>query len=254
MPIKTKDRPSRSDGKSACFPPATTTQAEVVRLRLESDIFSGILLPGTALEEGRLASEYGVSRTPVREAIANLAQGGLVTKNAHRRAMVSELDSSEMLEMFEALSELEGLAARLATERMSPGEKQALVSVHEAAGALLCNNGNPNIYAEMGERFHQSILKGCRNCVLIDTTSSLAVRVLPYRRYQVVAPGRLELNQSDHNVILAAITAGDGEAAGAAMRSHTAAQGDALMRFIALNKTPYADLRPRMEKEGLTGN
>ena len=221
------------------------THAELVRLGVERDIFKGALLPGTPLEEGRLAVQYGVSRTPVREAIANLAQAGLVTKNARRRAVVSALDPVSLLEMFEALAELEALAARLATERMPAVEKQALVTLHEEAGALLDSGGYENSYAELGSQFHQAVLKGCRNTVLIDTTSSLAQRVLPFRRYQLVAPGRLRRNQADHEEILSAILSSDGLAAADAMLRHTSGQGDALMRFIALHKVPYSDLGPR---------
>ena len=74
-----------------------TTQAALVRRGIEQSIFNGDLAPGTAIEEGRLASVYGVSRTPVREAIANLVQVGLLTKLAHRRAVVSQLDPGNLL-------------------------------------------------------------------------------------------------------------------------------------------------------------
>ena len=84
------------------------TQADTVRLAIEREIFGGQLAPGDALEEGRLANRFGVSRTPVREAITQLAQAGLITKRAHKRAVVAQLDPSTMLELFEALAELEG--------------------------------------------------------------------------------------------------------------------------------------------------
>ncbi len=222
---------------------SSPTQAEIVRRGIERDIFRGALLPGTALEEGRIAADYGVSRTPVREAIANLAQAGLLSKPARRRAVVAELDSGRLLEMFEALAELEGRAARLAALRMSPEQKAALGALHQQAAAALREGSDPNAYAELGARFHQAVLEGCRNRVLIEMTAALALRVHPYRRYQVVAPGRLELNQADHDRVVSAILAGDAEGAAAAMRAHTSEQGDALMRFIALHKVSYTDLR-----------
>ncbi len=234
--------PAESLGVSSELRP---TQAQLVRLGIERDIFQGVLPPGKPLEEGRLATHYGVSRTPVREAIANLVQAGLITKNARHRAVVSALDPVELLEMFEALAELEALASRLATERMSVAEKTALARLHAEAGALLDCHGDENTYAELGSLFHQAVLKGCRNTVLIDTTSSLAQRVLPFRRYQVMAPGRLRRNQADHEEILSAILSSDARAAADAMLRHTSGQGDALMRFIALNKVPYSDLGPR---------
>ena len=113
------------------------TQAELVRRGIEHAIFNGDLAPGVFLEEGRLATLYGVSRTPVREAIANLVRSGLLTKTAHRRAIVSQLDSGKLLELFEALAEMEGLAARFAASRMSHQEKASLMDIHQRAATLL---------------------------------------------------------------------------------------------------------------------
>jgi DNA-binding GntR family transcriptional regulator len=220
------------------------TQADAVRFAIESDIFNGQLAPGDALEEGRLATRFGVSRTPVREAITQLAQAGLITKRAHHRAVVAELDPGSLLELFEALSELEGACAFLSTSRMSPSEKGALRTIHQRAAANLMSQGDPNDYAELGFAFHQMVVRGCHNKVMIDTTESLALRVLPYRRFQVVAPGRLQRNQSDHDAIISAIFAGDAEGARDQLQRHTLEQGDALMRFIALNKASHADFYP----------
>jgi len=221
---------------------AHSTQAAMIRLELERDIFSGQLKPGTNVEEGRLADRFGVSRTPVREAIANLVQAGLLTKSAHRRAVVSELDAGALLELFEALSEMEGAAGQLAAMRMTHEDRAQLQQIHNEAAELLRTHGDPNRYADLGQQFHSAVVRACRNSVLIQSIERLSMRVLPYRRYQVVAPGRLEKNQSDHDRIVAALLKGDGETARIELRRHTAEQGDALMRFIALHKLSYADL------------
>ena len=220
------------------------TQAGTVRLAIEREIFNGLLAPGDALEEGRLAGRFGVSRTPVREAITQLAQAGLVTKRAHKRAVVAALDPETLLELFEALSELEGAAAFLSTTRMSEAERSELLAIHEAAAKNLRLNGDPNEYADLGFAFHQRIVSGCHNKVLIETTEWLALRVLPYRRFQVVAPGRLQRNQSDHDDIISAIVARDAAEARRLMQRHTLEQGDALMRFIVLNKATHTDFHP----------
>ena len=221
------------------------TQADTVRLAIEREIFGGQLAPGDALEEGRLADRFGVSRTPVREAITQLAQAGLITKRAHKRAVVSQLDPSTLLELFEALAELEGAAVFLSTSRMSAVEKLKLKDIHEAAAKNLRSAGDPNEYADLGFAFHQQIVRGCHNTALIETTEWLSLRVLPYRRFQVVAPGRLQRNQTHHDAIISTIFAGDAESAREEIRRHTLEQGDALMRFIALNKTSHADFHPQ---------
>ena len=157
---------------------------------------------------------------------------------------MAELDPSTLLELFEALAELEGAAVFLSTTRMSTIEKNELTGIHGAAAANLRRDGDPNEYADLGFAFHHCIIRGCHNKVLIDTIEWLALRVLPYRRFQVVAPGRLQRNQADHEAIFSAIFADNAVLAREEMRRHTLEQGDALMRFIALNKTSHADFHP----------
>ena len=231
------------------MPEREATQADTIRLAIESEIFNGSLIPGTPLEEGRLATRFGVSRTPVREAITQLVQAGLISKSAHRRAVVSELDPGTLLDLFEALSELEGSAAFLSTMRMSTAEKQHLLTIHESAAENLRNQGDPNDYAKLGSGFHHGIVRGCHNKILIEATDWLSLRVLPYRRFQVMTPGRLAKNQADHDTIISAIVAGDAEVAREALQRHTLEQGDALMRFIALNKKKPTDRLPRAVNE-----
>ena len=231
------------------MPERETTQADTIRLAIESEIFNGSLIPGTPLEEGRLATRFGVSRTPVREAITQLVQAGLISKSAHRRAVVSELDPGTLLDLFEALSELEGSAAFLSTMRMSTAEKQHLLTIHESAAENLRNQGDPNDYAKLGSGFHHGIVRGGHNKILIEATDWLSLRVLPYRRLQVMTPGRLAKNQADHDTIISAIVAGDAEVAREALQRHTLEQGDALMRFIALNKKKPSERLPRAVNE-----
>ena len=222
---------------------STLTHGEIVRIGIESDILNGVLLPGDTLDESSLAEKYGVSRTPVREAIANLVQTGLVEKPARHRAHVSQMDTSRLIELFEAISELEGLSARLAAERMTTADKDRLVSTHEEAGAILDQNGDKEAYSAIGRRFHREVLYACRNGALIDMTDTLATRLVPFRRYQVMnVPGRLEQNQKDHDDILAALLAGDADQAYTLMRDHDTRQGETLVRLVALHKLSYAEI------------
>ncbi|MEO1082557.1 MAG: GntR family transcriptional regulator [Pseudomonadota bacterium] len=221
---------------------SSPTQAELVRLGLESDIFSGRLAPGVTLNESRIAEAYAVSRTPVREAISALVRAGLVTKQAQKRAVVTPLDVELLLELFEALAEIEAIAARLATDRMTQAQKQALVDLHNRAQAA--STEEAHVYAELGRQFHQLVVAGCKNKALIDAAEALAGRVNPFRRFQVLAPERIRTNQDDHERVLNAILRGDARRAGDAMRQHTTDQGDMLVRYIALHKVSYADVAP----------
>lgn len=216
------------------------TQAEIVRLGLERDIFSGRLSPGEPLNEAHIAEAYEMSRTPVREAISSLVRAGLITKQAQRRAVVTRLDVEKLLELFEALAELEGVAARLATARMSTDEKDALLTLHRRAEDQI--DGEPNHYADLGRQFHQCLVTACRNQTLIDCTESLATRVNPFRRFQLLARDRIRSNQRDHDCIIKAVLDGDDERAGILLRQHTVDQGDVLVRYIALHKVSYSDV------------
>ena len=224
------------------------TQAEKVRAGLENEILTGALVPGTILEEGRIADRYNVSRTPVREAINHLVYAGLVEKPARRRAVVCGMDTAKLLELFEVLAELEGLSASFAAERMSAAEKRRLKEVHSNAMQALAKEDGGEEYVNLGRQFHELIVEGCRNRELIAITERLANRLFPYRRYQAMAPGRLKDNQSEHDAIVAAILDSDPAAAREAMRSHATKQGDLLVRYIALHKVTHSDLRKVAEE------
>ena len=88
---------------------AGLTHAESVRLSLENDIFTGRLPPGASLDEEALARRFSVSRTPVREAMLQLIQSGLVEKKPRQGAIVTQIDLSDMIRLFEVMSELEGI-------------------------------------------------------------------------------------------------------------------------------------------------
>ena len=203
-----------------------------MRIGIESDIFAGRLVPGEVLDEMSMAERYGVSRTPVREAIASLVRGGLLEKAARTRAKVAELDATTLLNLFEVLAELEALSARLAAERMTTAELAQLTANHERARKVLESGEDAEQYAALGREFHRLILEGAANDTLEEMTATLANRLVPYRRYQVMAPGRLQRNQDDHDHILAAISQGDAANAFARMHAHAIDQGNALLRFI----------------------
>ena len=101
----------------------TQRKADKVATAIEAQIISGVRKPGARLDERALATEFNVSRTPVREAIRKLAAPGLVTDKGRRGAVVRHLTVSGLLDAFLVVSELEGIAARLAARRMTPDEK-----------------------------------------------------------------------------------------------------------------------------------
>ena len=195
------------------------TLADELRLQLADDIVRGALAPGAALDEVTLARRFQVSRTPVREAIRQLAASGLVEARAHRGALVACPNRPQLIGMFETMAELEALCAGLAAERMTAAERGALEAAHAELRALI-QTGDPQRYHEINEAFHSVIYIGAHNAYLAEITLSTRVRVQPFRRAQFRNLGRLAKSHAEHDLIVTAILRGDRDGAMAAMRSH----------------------------------
>lgn len=210
-PVSRVDRPSFNMGK--------ITRAEELRLQLADEIVRGALPPGAPLDETEIAQRFSVSRTPVREALRQLAASGLVDSRAHRGAVVARPSIERLTGMFEAMAELEALCAGLAAERMPPAERQGLEAVHEEL-RLLSHTGNPDRYHEVNERFHNAIYTGSQNGYIAEMTLATRVRVQPFRRAQFRNLGRLAKSQAEHDRVVVAIMRGDRSGAASAMRAH----------------------------------
>ena len=199
--------------------PRRRTLAEELRLQLADEIVRGVLAPGATLDEMDLAQRYGVSRTPVREAIRQLAASGLIEVRAHRGAVVARPSEDQLSGMFEAMAELEALCAGLAAERKTGAERRALEAVHEEMRALI-HVGDPQRFHEINESFHGTIYAGAHNNYLAEITLATRVRVQPFRRAQFRTLGRLANSHVEHDRVVVAIMRGDRERASAAMRAH----------------------------------
>jgi DNA-binding GntR family transcriptional regulator len=195
------------------------TLAEELCLALADDIVRGLLIPGAALDETELARRFGVSRTPVREAIRQLAASGLVEVRAHRGAVVARPSEDRLIGMFEAMAELEALCAGLAAERMTAPERSAFEVVHEQLRTLI-RDGDPQRYHEVNEAFHAAIYAGAHNAYLAEMTHATRARVQPFRRAQFRNLGRLAKSHVEHDRVVLAILRGDRDGAATAMREH----------------------------------
>ncbi len=204
---------------------------ELVRI-LEQEIVTGLLSPGERLDETSLASRFGVSRTPVREALNQLASTGLVEVRPRRGAAVAAPGLKELLEMFEVMAELEGLCGRLAARRMSGEEREALQTAHEACRACTEKHDGDGYYAA-NVTFHEAIYAGCHNRFLAEQTRALRNRLSPYRRLQLRRVNRIDESFAEHEAVLAAILAGDADEADRLLQSHVTVQGGSFADFVA---------------------
>ena len=230
-------KPGRPRGRAKPQDAKKLTQCEIVRSALEKDIFAGSLAPATPLDEDAIAKRFSVSRTPVREALLQLIEAGLVEKPSRQRAVVAPLDVRRLIQMFETLSELEAICARLATRRITPQERDALAAIQRASDAALAA-GDDDEFGRQGIRFHVALWRATHNDVLFETTRNLAIRLNPYRMFQLRSKGRQEANNEDHKVLLGLIDAGNADEAYTLMRGHVTVQGDVLAEYISCAPRP----------------
>ncbi|EJW12894.1 Putative regulator PutR for proline utilization protein [Rhodovulum sp. PH10] len=195
------------------------TLAEDLRLRIADEIVQGTLVPGAALDETELAHRFEVSRTPVREAIRQLAASGLIDTKPHRGAVVARPTEAEIAGMFEAMADLEALCAARAAERMTGSERRALEAVQEELRALV-HLGDPHQFLEADERLHDAIHAGAHNDYLADLTRATRARLQPFRHAPAREVGRLAASHGEHERVVVAIVRGDRDGAAAAMRDH----------------------------------
>ncbi|WP_257169575.1 GntR family transcriptional regulator [Bradyrhizobium sp. SRS-191] len=223
LPPRTHQRLPRDSEmpRSDRAPPAVAkiTRAEELRLQLADDIVRGALAPGASLDETEIAKRFNVSRTPVREALRQLAASGLIEARAHRGAVVARPSVDRLTGMFEAMAELEGLCAGLAAQRMTPVERQRLEAIHEELRNL-SHAGNPERFHEVNERFHNAIYAGAHNAYIAEITLATRVRVQPFRRAQFRNLGRLAKSHAEHDRVVVAILRGDKAGAANAMKAH----------------------------------
>jgi DNA-binding GntR family transcriptional regulator len=199
--------------------PIRLTRADELRQILADEIVRGKISPGDTLDETAIAGRFSVSRTPVREAIRQLAASGLVDARPHRAAIVAQPSHDDLIGMFEAMAELEGLCAYYAAERMTRTERASLEQVHEDL-RLLIQEGDPQNYHETNQLFHGTVYSGAHNAYLADLTTSTRIRVQPFRRAQFRNLGRLSKSHEEHDRVVTAVLRADAAAAQKAMRDH----------------------------------
>jgi DNA-binding GntR family transcriptional regulator len=209
----------------------TTRGVDIVG-RLEEDILGGHFQPGDRLAEAALAERFGVSRTPIREALRQLGAAGLVEMRPRRGAVVRSLLVADIVHMLELMAEIEGFCARLAARRMTPAQRSALVALHKVYGAL-AQKGDQDGYFAASMRFHELIYAGTHNPFLEQTAIRIRHRISAFRRHQLRASGRLAQSLAEHEAVLKAILSGDAETADRLMHHHIDIVGDTFADLVS---------------------
>jgi DNA-binding GntR family transcriptional regulator len=208
------------------------TIAETIYEKLVDRIIAGDLRPGQRVEEQAVAAEFGVSRTPVRDALRQLAGTGLVEFRPNRGVTVADLKFDELTQMFEALGELEALCARLSAQRMTQLERTALEKVHAEAATAAKRDDAEQFYGDLNNQLHQMIYQGAHNESIAAITENFRRRIMPFRSFAGTATRRINASHAEHEELVGAILAGDAPRAYEAMRNHVAQASLAVMDVL----------------------
>lgn len=215
--------------------PSTLTDAIVYSLT--EDIVAKRLAPGDALDEARIGQRFGASRTPVREALRQLAASGMVELRAHRTPLVARMDARRLRDMFDVMAELEAMCAARASIAMTPFERARLEAHHDAMAQAM-RQADINAYRAGNVIFHALIYEGAGNDYLRELALGTRERLAPYRAAQLEAPERLQSSHLEHEAILTAIQRGEAQRAAELMRQHllnTRHQLDAMGEHLPRN-------------------
>jgi DNA-binding GntR family transcriptional regulator len=172
-----------------------------------------------------------VSRTPVREALQLLTASGLVEHLPRRGVFVRQPDLIELLEMFETMAEWEGVAGRLAADRIDSDALDRLDAADIACAAAVEAGDSDRYYTENAV-FHGIIYAATANRFLEAEVQRLHYRLRPYRRVQLQQRGRMAQSLAEHRTIAQALADGDGEAAAQALRAHVTVQSERIRLML----------------------
>ena len=208
------------------------TRTEILVSEIEKLIVNGSMVPGQRLDEMVLAKKYGVSRTPVREAIRALIAIGLVQNTGKQGSQVAKLSISMLIEMFELMAVLEGMCAQLAARRATKNQLFEMQKTHELLEKT-SEKGTHKEFYNVNLQFHDLLYNASHTQYLAEETLRLRRRLSPYRMRVTFQPGRMNSTLEEHNKILIAIKKGESELAKNEAISHLRLIGNDLEDFIA---------------------
>jgi DNA-binding GntR family transcriptional regulator len=210
-----------------------------VAAQLRERIFAGELMPGTFLDEVRLAEQMKISRTPLREALKVLSVEGLVRHEPRRGCFVNEVTEQDLDEIFPVIALLEGRCAFEAAQHASDADLAALEELHQNL-ARHARARRINEYYATNFAIHEAIITLAGNRWLAGVIGDLRKIVKLARLQQLHAPGRLDQSLSEHLAVFAALKARDPEGAEAAMRTHLTRQREALRELARAQRSRLA--------------
>jgi DNA-binding GntR family transcriptional regulator len=214
---------------------STTALYQEVAARLRERIYSQNLKPGDAIDEQALAEAYGISRTPMREALKVLHAEGLVILEPRRGCFVTELKEQDINELFPLMALLEGRCAYEAVKKAKPADIKRIEELHNKLEKHAAAN-DVEKYFEQNCLIHELVQKLAGNNWLERTTNDLRKFLKLMRGRQLHLPGRLQASLAEHRMLLAAFQNGNSSAAEKIMHDHLISQWEALREYDSLAK------------------
>jgi DNA-binding GntR family transcriptional regulator len=230
------------------MPDTQSTQKQVlsqsIAATLEGEILLGDMAAGSRLDEAALARRFGVSRTPVREALQIVVARALAVRQPYKGVVVSDISAARIDQLFEAMGEIEALCGRFAAQRMTMEERAALLNQHEAMTRLAAT-GDAAAYEIENTRFHQMIYGGSHNEDFAEMAEAMRMKLSPFRRSQLADAARIARSTAEHGVIVEAIIERDGAAAERALRRHLLRAAQAMLDQWALRRVAVSPVQSK---------
>ena len=218
-------------------PPVAKNASLVATEVIREAIMDGTLSPGQRLKEEELARELGISRTPVREALLILQAEGMIESAPNRGAAVRSFDATDLGEMYLLRAAVEGLAARLAAERVTARSLSKLSRSCDRFEAV-CTGGTLKELVRENLAFHDAILETAGSERISHLVRSVTVLPLVYKSYLWYSPSQKLVSAHHHRQIVYAFEARDPERAESVMKQHVFEARDVLMRRLSAAAEP----------------
>ncbi len=202
-----------------------------VEAALLNDISSGVLSPGERLDEVQLTERFGVSRTPVREALSRLTAQGILVPGAKRGVQVAEYSREELAQIFEAMHEIEVACARIVSQRISLLSRSE-IEIAQKACVIAAEANDLSGFLQANENFHQAIYRATGNPYMAQIASDFRRRTGPFRAKKFASHEDLLASARSHDVLMSHIFSEDSGEASAGMRAHMT---ESFMQTLAAN-------------------
>lgn len=210
---------------------ARSSMVQRIEAALMDDIAAGALAPGERLDEVTLTERFGVSRTPVREALGRLTAQGILVPGEKRGVRVASYTREELSQIFETMHEIEAACARMAAQRLTLLVRGEIRAAQDRCVAA-ARKGNLQAYMRANEAFHMAIYRATGNAYMAELASDFRRRTGPFRAKKFASRADLVASAESHEALIAGIFSEDSKAAADGMREHMTAS---FLQTLALN-------------------